>query len=369
MAVEIDSWTDLAAIPTSGLDGDYLLIANLSGGDADYTSAGGNNWTPIGDNSTPFTGTFDGNGKTISDLILTANSVSYRGLFGKISGATVENLGVIDYTINVTTTSTYSYRIGFIGSVFASSIVTNCYATGVINQTSGSNHFIYIGGLIGEVDGSAISKCWSDVDITVTQGGIVGQLGGLIGDIRNNNASVIDCYSLGNIDLGSDCSANYYTGGCIGLAYNTGTTVKNCYSTGNVDATGAVSGNSFGGFIGLNHASNVTTNCFAVGVVTCPSQDEETWYVGGFCGQNQGELVNCWWFNGTNTLGIGYDTTEQSVSKATDASDFYVSTQNVYDTETPNWSAPPWYWHTSAYPDFIAPIITGILPLFKPIIA
>ena len=56
----------------------------------------GNNWTPIGlGHSNPYTGTFDGRGKTISNLAINQPKKNYQGFFGAIgSGATVKNLTV-----------------------------------------------------------------------------------------------------------------------------------------------------------------------------------------------------------------------------------------------------------------------------------
>lgn len=52
------------------------------------------NWSPIGINtSTPFKGTFDGNGHKINNVSIPENSYSYAGLFGVVTG-TIKNLGV-----------------------------------------------------------------------------------------------------------------------------------------------------------------------------------------------------------------------------------------------------------------------------------
>ena len=58
--------------------------------DTDLTLTG--EWTPIGTESQPYTGTFDGNGKTITGLTVTTSD-QYAGLFGYIgSGGTVKNV-------------------------------------------------------------------------------------------------------------------------------------------------------------------------------------------------------------------------------------------------------------------------------------
>ena len=77
----------LAAI-ANDLGGSYALGADIDLGGAD--------WTPIGNNSAPFTGSLHGNGYAIRNLSCT-NSLSgsdYRGLFGCVSNATIESVSV-----------------------------------------------------------------------------------------------------------------------------------------------------------------------------------------------------------------------------------------------------------------------------------
>ena len=52
-------------------------------------------WTPIGQGTNSFNGTFDGNGKTISGLHLDNADMDYIGLFG-FSYGTIQNVGVVD---------------------------------------------------------------------------------------------------------------------------------------------------------------------------------------------------------------------------------------------------------------------------------
>ena len=87
---EIATEAELAAIGTAtgGLTRHYKLIADIA-----LTSA----WTPIGDSSNQFTGSFDGGGKTISGLTFNfTDGFDAVGLFGFINsaGIAVQNLGV-----------------------------------------------------------------------------------------------------------------------------------------------------------------------------------------------------------------------------------------------------------------------------------
>ncbi|MCR5484889.1 MAG: hypothetical protein K6F09_04780, partial [Clostridiales bacterium] len=80
---------DLYAIRYA-LDKNYILMNDLDltedtapGGDWDN----GCGWAPIGENSTiPFTGTFDGNGHTITGMQISSIKTEYAGLFGYVTG-------------------------------------------------------------------------------------------------------------------------------------------------------------------------------------------------------------------------------------------------------------------------------------------
>ena len=124
----------------------YDTEGNVSNG-SDFIS-----WTPIadcmGDPITVYSGTFDGNNKTVSGLYFNGNS-SYIGLFGssEIDG-NIKNVGVVD-----------SYFKGneYVGGVCGSNYgtITNCYNAGNLTAIqSGAN----IGGICGDTDGT-ITNC------------------------------------------------------------------------------------------------------------------------------------------------------------------------------------------------------------------
>lgn len=82
----------------SGTDGWTLYAHYRQTADIDLASV--SNWTPIGTDAAPFTGSYDGNGFTISNLKINAPTEDYQGLFGELSsGAVVKNVGVVNCTI------------------------------------------------------------------------------------------------------------------------------------------------------------------------------------------------------------------------------------------------------------------------------
>lgn len=326
MATSVSSWTELAAM---SLSGDYILIADLSSSDGDYSSAGGDDWDPKGDNTTKFTGTFDGGGYTISNLVVDAGT--YNGLFGYVDDATISNLGMI----NASVTGTGGYCGTLIGRMTGTTSVENCYASG--GSASGTTD---IGGLIGYIADAttSVDKCYSTASAEGTQ-----SVGGFAGSAIRG--TINDCYATGNATEIGAGTGNHF-GGFVGQGYST---MTNCYATGN--ATG---GGNVGGFAGIAHTLGAMTNCFATGVAAA---DDDT--PGGLIGHwTVGySSTNNWWYNATNTVGVGDFADPASVSKASAASDFYVSTQDVYDNTVPYWSfvsstglLNTWVEHAATYP-------------------
>lgn len=164
-------------------------------------------WTPIGYyNSTSdyvtYTGTFDGNGKTISGLYLNNQAKSHVGLFGYSSG-TITNVGIVD-----------SY---FYGREF-------------------------VGGICG-LNAGTVKKCYNKCPITSVYNGI----GGVCG-VNYVGATITNCYNTGSIT-----SDQYHIGGVCGYNYGK---LSNCYSTGALLKTNG----DAGGVCGTNSGS--IANCY-----------------------------------------------------------------------------------------------------------
>lgn len=266
---------------------------------------------PIGNFFTFFTGSFNGQGFTISNFSINVSS-DYVGFFGFLFQSTIQNLGLI----NVDVTGN-SFVGGFLGYSYDSDI-SNCYSTGDV-VGSGSN----IGGFCGINDFySVITNCYSTGNIDCN--GNYYYVGGFCG--QNSNYSVItNCYSTGNVEsddsfVGGFCGLNsasqisnsYSTCSVISSAYNAGgfcgenifnALINTCYSTG------AVSCDYYGGgFCGLNDGSSSISYCYSIGTVTITGD-----YRGGFLGQNySGGVAICCFWNITTTgitdaVGVGDD--------------------------------------------------------------
>ena len=150
--VEIHDWHDLDAV-RNGLDGDYILMNDLTPADDGYddhaseTANDGKGWLPIGDDEDRFTGSFDGQGYTISDLYIDRPNTYYVGLFGYTdTDSVVENIGVV---VNITGDGF------FVGGLVGRNAggVSDSYATGNITGEGD-----YVAGLVGRNDGDVVDS-------------------------------------------------------------------------------------------------------------------------------------------------------------------------------------------------------------------
>jgi len=208
----------------------YQQTANI---DASSTSTwfSGEGWAPIGNNSTAFTGNYDGGGYIISGLFINRSGETNQGLFGKISSGYVANLGFDGADI------TASSSAGCIGGYLNSStVIYRCWS---VNSSVSTD--TYAGGIAGSISGSDVKQCYANVTITAP----TGRSGCLVGG-ASGSSTLENCYARGSID------ATPYAGGIVG--YYDGSQMINCYSTAFVDGYG-------GGLIGVN-SSGIVDSCY-----------------------------------------------------------------------------------------------------------
>lgn len=166
---------DVDSIRYLGLDKYYLLSNKIN--------ADGFSWTPIGDLSTPFTGTLDGRMQRIVNLNMTQkNSDSDIGLFGNVSStATIRRLVLSNCSI------TYSGRtdnVGFIAGVTSGSSDSIWVINSKINITSASTSLVIMGLVFGHAQNSAIIEyCGAYQDSLIWEGSVSNQpyIGGFAG--------------------------------------------------------------------------------------------------------------------------------------------------------------------------------------------
>ena len=261
----------------------------------------GIDWTPIGkDDNKAYTGTFDGNGKTITGLTVTG-SYKYAGLFGDIDeNGTVKN--VVLEGVQITSDNSSGYAGGVAGDSWGT--IENCSVSGSVSGTT------FVGGVVGSQWGGSITGCNSSATVkgVIFAGGIAGE--------TNSGASLTGCYATGDVTVENDGTNNSHAGGVVG--YNGGCTLTACYATGNVIGTGTGTDPIYvGGVTGSNNLGTLTACYHAAETVSGP--DGAT--TGGVTGRNfedailgKGTLTACYWENnqkqgiGDNHAGTGETT-------------------------------------------------------------
>jgi len=251
----------------------------------------GIDWTPIGkDDNKAYTGTFDGNGKTITGLTVTG-SYKYAGLFGDIDeNGTVKN--VVLEGVQITSDNSSGYAGGVAGDSWGT--IENCSVSGSVSGTT------FAGGVVGSQRGGSITGCNSSATVkgVIFAGGIAGE--------TNSGASLTGCYATDDVTVENDGTNNSHAGGVVG--YNGGGTLTACYATGSV--TGSGSGTIYvGGVTGSNNFGILTACYHAKEDVSGP-----TGTTGGVAGRNfkgsmsgGGIITACYWGGNGQEQGIGED--------------------------------------------------------------
>ena len=245
-------------------------------------------WTPVGASSDgAYTGTFDGQGYTISGLYFNNPHSSYVGLFGCIgANGKISNVGVLDSYFQFSTLGG-----GVCGVNYGT--VRDCRNTGSVRG------FGSIGGVCGfNEKGGIIENSFNEGTVSVSgTGDNVQNVGGVSG---NNNGTIKSCYNTASV------SGQVSVGGVCG--FNSVGTITNCFNEGTVSGQNIV-----GGVCG-NGCGVTTTNCFNEGTVSGQS------HVGGVCGYDyyyDGKLTNCYYLSNTATGGInGKDVSGKAEGKS-----------------------------------------------------
>ena len=190
-------YTDIDAELTADID-----LSEICGEESDSS------WTPIGNEDHLYTGTFDGNGKTISGLYIDSNA-DYQGLFGYLS-TDGDNTGTVKDLSVSGTVSGGMYVGGVVG--YNGGTVENCYNTGAVNS-SGNR----VGGVVGHNGFSAtVTNCYNTGEVSGGE-----YVGGVVG--YNGDGRVENCYNIGEV------SGNRYVGGVVGENPSGSGNVTGCY--------------------------------------------------------------------------------------------------------------------------------------------
>jgi hypothetical protein len=326
--IPISSAADMAQIGvTLPLDGDYYLVADI------VLSA----WTPIGDATNPFTGTFTGantpnNYKIIvTDFSSAAWAGEYIGIFGYVAhtgenpnAGYIHDLNVeIKVSQYLTKTSSFQYlgalvgyaegatlqditvtgeisysnanRLyigGIAGYLERASLVNTTASETTVEVNAASTAAVYSGGAVGYGDGATITGVSTTGDVSVATGTTNTSAGGVAG--RSVGGTVSNSHALGDITIGLNSKATIYSGGLVG--YASGGLITKSH------AEGAVSASSdypyAGGLVGYNYSKNQTTQSYASGSATAITNVAGAGfpYAGGLAGYNASNslIQNCY---------------------------------------------------------------------------
>lgn len=172
------------------------------------TVGASSNWTSVGTETTPYTGTVEGNGYSIAGLTInqTANNA---GFIGYLKGGTIKNLTLEQLSVANTGNNTG----GLVGYTTGSTIEFCRVESGAVNGTTN------VGGLVGYQYSGKIVACSNGANVNGSY-----YLGGIVG--RSDGNYIIGCYNTGTIQK---LTSKWSSGGICGYSMHTQT--KGCYNT------------------------------------------------------------------------------------------------------------------------------------------
>ncbi len=196
---EIYNATGLSAFSTEVESGNLNVDAKLI---CDITLSG--NWTPIGAYRNAYSGSFDGNNKTISGLTTNDNTIHSQGLFGQI-----DDTGIVKNLVIHEPSIVGSNFVGALAGLNRGAIENISVIGGTVTGTGDS-----VGGIAGSNSGTIIASYnTSTVSGANNVGGIAGLNTGTIiasyntGDVSGTGANVGGIYGTSS---GTNAKATYY---------------------------------------------------------------------------------------------------------------------------------------------------------------
>ncbi|MCX6727286.1 MAG: hypothetical protein NTX11_00540 [Candidatus Saccharibacteria bacterium] len=305
-----------------GIVGGTLINDSYTG----VVNNGYSGFDPIGGPQDNFTGTFDGNGKVISNLWIFRKETSFVGLFGFTYKASIHDLTLTNSSI-----VGQQYTGGLVGVAGSTSItrvtVNNSMAraylsyngggiagytfkdsdtdTSIISESSvlgGSVHGSgnIIGGLIGSMNGGILSGSTTsaNVDGGYSIGGAIGELsGGMVNLVTVTSDATVQADYRENVYVGGVAKSGDKVGGFVG--YMTGGDIRSSSTAATVESEGI----NAGGFVGQMQDFSPTSKAkisgsHATGLVTGHGNvngnspnNTNSYNVGGFAGIALGEGV------------------------------------------------------------------------------
>lgn len=247
------------------------------------------NWEPVGHDfpvsPRPFTGSYDGMGFEIQNMVVLSDVDDYSGFFGVVSEANIRNI--------VFTNAHVEYD-AFYSGIFAG-YISDSLIDKVIIQGSFISKSTHVGGFAGFTSSSTITDCEVKNTQINASGDSSNYLGGFVADA---NATWFENCSVNDVDIIGPNSIEE-VGGFAGSSNISG--FKNCSFNGTIDATGTYIG-GFAGYIEWYESEIGQMNfdsfedCSVSGQIFARRNPSEmSGYVGGFAGSTISSLnfINC----------------------------------------------------------------------------
>ncbi len=193
------------------------------------------NWTPVGNDTTPYTGTIDGAGYTITGLTIDS-STDYTGFIGHLGElGYIKNLTLKDVSI----TSTGKYTGGLVGCIYKVNSISNAPVIEFCSVEGGtiSSSTYGVAGIVGYALGNIkVIACSNTANITGSS-----SIAGIVGSFSYFGGLAYGCYNAGKITKNGS-SSSWSCGGIVGYAqYGK---IHGCYNTGETNEWYAIVGDN-----------------------------------------------------------------------------------------------------------------------------
>ncbi len=257
-------------------------------GDLKELLTSGEGFKGIGEQEKYFSGTFDGNGCSINNIVMNKSGIA--GLFVCVKGATIKNItisgnicstdyrvgGIIGQVENNETVETNIINCVNKATIVSKDTKNNNQAGGIVGNTNGKlninhcsnkgnitsgNHAAGIVARMGEGSYIIVTDCNNEGNIMLEETSTGIAMGGIIGYIsQGKSCQVKNCFNTGILIAKREST---WTGGIIGMLYNTveRSKIENCYNLGNIDSSYVA-----GGIVGNCRNSDIL-NCYNVGEI------------------------------------------------------------------------------------------------------
>lgn len=286
--IGLRNWAEAVRMKSTQINGnivDMTATNCILGADITLTK----DWESVGYGSSnedglAYTGTFDGNGHTISGLKLTKATFAglgyahYAGFFGRLNGATVRK-------VTFDSPSVTDGAAGVIAGYAENTEIENCHARNatVTGKSEARATAHNTGGLVAETGaGVSISNCTVKGRITSQKvettnssniKGCSGPVGGIVGRAKAE-ITISGCHFDGSLTSEYSSKSNYcYAGGIVGDMQSGSGSIEGC--TANVTVN---SKHYTGGITGYVKAAVTIAGCASSGTLTCDK------YCGGLVG-------------------------------------------------------------------------------------